>query len=89
MALGVQLLRTVDFHRQSNMIIVAVAFAVGLLPILIPGLYDRFPGDVRILLGSGVAMGAFVAALLNAVFHHLGTRSGDESQVHADAEPAR
>jgi uracil-xanthine permease len=77
MALGIQLLRKVDFHQQSNMVIAAVAFAVGLLPILIPGFYDQFPGDLRILLGSGVAMGAFVAAFLNFVFHHLGSRADD------------
>ena len=77
MVLGIQLLRKVDFHQQSNMVIAAVAFAVGLLPILIPGFYDKFPGDVRILLGSGVAMGAFVAAFLNFVFHHLGGRADD------------
>jgi xanthine/uracil permease len=74
LGLGIQLLRKVDFHQQSNMVIAAVALAVGLLPILIPGFYDQFPGDVRILLGSGVAMTAFTAAILNAVFHHLGTR---------------
>ncbi len=68
------MLRKVDFHQQSNMVIAAVALAVGLLPILIPGFYDQFPGDARILLGSGVAMGAFTAAFLNAVFHHLGAR---------------
>jgi xanthine/uracil permease len=75
LGLGIQLLRKVDFHQQSNMVIAAVALAVGLLPILIPGLYDQFPGDRRILLGSGVAMTAFTAAILNPVFHHLGGRS--------------
>jgi xanthine/uracil permease len=74
LGLGIQLLGKVDFHQQSNMVIAAVALAVGLLPILIPGFYDQFPGDARILLGSGVAMGAFTAAFLNAVFHHLGAR---------------
>ena len=54
--LGIQMLRKVDFHQQSNMVIAAIALAVGLLPILIPGLYDKFPADVRILLDSGVAM---------------------------------
>jgi xanthine/uracil permease len=76
LGLGIQLLRKVDFHQQSNMVIAAVALAVGLLPILIPGFYDQFPSDVRILLGSGVAMGAFVAAFLNVIFHHLGARHG-------------
>jgi xanthine/uracil permease len=77
MGLGIQLLRKVDFHQQSNMVIAAAALAVGLLPILIPGFYDKFPGDIRILLGSGVAMGAFVAVFLNFVFHHLGGQAPD------------
>ena len=55
--LGIQLLQKVDFHQQSNRVIAAVALAVGLLPILIPGFYDKFPADVRILLDSGVAVG--------------------------------
>lgn len=76
MVLGIQMLRKVDFHRQSNMVVAAIALAVGLLPILIPGFYDKFPTNVRILLGSGVAMGAFVAAFLNFVFHHLGRGRG-------------
>jgi xanthine/uracil permease len=89
LGLGIQLLRKVDFHQQSNMVIAAVALGVGLLPILIPGFYDKFPGDVRILLGSGVAMGAFVAALLNIVFHHLGAsrpdaRTADITEIRHD-----
>jgi len=98
LGLGIQMLRKVDFHQQSNMVIAAIALAVGLLPILIPGLYDQFPGDIRILLGSGVAMTAFTAAILNAVFHHLGSRSDsrpdditaikDDEQHTPAAQPA-
>jgi len=98
LGLGIQMLRKVDFHQQSNMVIAAIALAVGLLPILIPGLYDQFPGDLRILLGSGVAMTAFTAAILNAVFHHLGGRSDsrpdditaikDDEQHTPAAQPA-
>jgi hypothetical protein len=44
MALGIQLLRKVDFPQRSNMVIAAVAFAVGLLPILIPGFYGAVRG---------------------------------------------
>jgi uracil-xanthine permease len=69
--LGIQMLRRVDFNDHANMVIVATALAIGLLPILVPGVYDRFPPDVRVLLGSGVAMGAFVAAGMNILFHHL------------------
>jgi uric acid transporter len=80
--LGIQMLRRVDFNDHANMVIVATALAVGLLPIMVPGVYDQFPADTRVLLGSGVAMGAFVAAGMNILFHHLGRRD-------VPAEPPR
>lgn len=73
--LGIQMLRQVDFSDHTNVVICAVALAVGLLPILVPGIYDQFPANARILLDSGVAVGAFTAAVLNVVFHHLGRGS--------------
>ena len=89
MVLGIQMLRKVDFHRQSNMVIAAVALTIGLLPILIPGFYDQFPTNVRILLGSGVAMGAFVAAILNFIFHHIGRQDGfDDLAAESEGMPA-
>jgi uracil-xanthine permease len=69
--LGVQLLGRSDLGRHSNTFICAVALALGLLPILVPGVYAGFPPNVRILLESGVAVGAFVAVVLNLLFHHL------------------
>ncbi|MFI9151434.1 solute carrier family 23 protein [Streptomyces sp. NPDC053367] len=69
--LGVQLLGRCDLDRHSNTFICAVALALGLLPILVPGVYAGFPPNLRILLESGVAVGAFVAAVLNLLFHHI------------------
>ncbi|MFJ7958850.1 uracil-xanthine permease family protein [Streptomyces sp. NPDC096319] len=69
--LGVQMLGRADLDRHTSTFVVAVALALGLLPILVPGVYDGFPPNVRILLESGVAVGAFVAAVLNALFHHV------------------
>ncbi|MBT2469314.1 purine/pyrimidine permease [Streptomyces sp. ISL-66] len=69
--LGVQMLGRSDLDKHSNTFICAVALALGLLPILIPGVYAGFPPTARILLESGVAVGAFVAAFLNILFHHI------------------
>ncbi|MCT9093589.1 uracil-xanthine permease family protein [Streptomyces sp. ASQP_92] len=70
--LGVQMLARCDLDRHTNTFICAVALALGLLPILVPDVYQGFPSTVRILLESGVAVGAFVAAVLNVLFHHVG-----------------
>ncbi|MFF3341143.1 uracil-xanthine permease family protein [Streptomyces flavidovirens] len=92
--LGVQMLGRADLDRHTNTFICAVAIALGLLPILIPGVYGGFPPSVRILLESGVAVGAFVAAVLNILFHHVRPRltrkpppAAVPSQAQADAEP--
>jgi len=75
--LGVQMLRRVDLSDHANVFICATALALGLLPILVPGAYSHFPADARTVLSSGVAVGAFVAVLLNVVFHHLPWRRPD------------
>ncbi|WP_344494088.1 uracil-xanthine permease family protein [Streptomyces enissocaesilis] len=72
--LGVQMLGRADLDQHTNTFICAVAIALGLLPILIPGVYGGFAPGLRILLESGVAVGAFVAAVLNVLFHHVRPR---------------
>lgn len=69
--LGIQMLGRSDLDRHSNTFICAVALSLGLLPILVPGVYAGFPPNLRILLESGVAVGAFAAAVLNVLFHHV------------------
>ncbi|UQW99385.1 uracil-xanthine permease family protein [Streptomyces sp. RerS4] len=69
--LGVQMLGRSGLDQHTNTFVCAVALALGLLPILIPGVYAGFPPNLRILLESGVAVGAFVAAVLNVLFHHI------------------
>ncbi|MFD0366923.1 uracil-xanthine permease family protein [Streptomyces sp. NPDC059071] len=69
--LGIQMLGRSDLDRHTNTFVCAVALALGLLPILVPGVYAGFPPNLRILLESGVAVGAFVAAVLNVLFHHV------------------
>jgi len=69
--LGVQMLGRSDLDRHTSTFICAVALALGLLPILVPGVYGAFPANFRILLESGVAVGTFTAAVLNILFHHV------------------
>ncbi|MFF5637016.1 uracil-xanthine permease family protein [Streptomyces sp. NPDC012825] len=74
--LGIQMLGRSDLDGHTSTFVCAVALALGLLPILVPGVYGGFPPNVRILLESGVAVGAFVAAVLNVLFHHVRPRFG-------------
>ncbi|MEP7057496.1 MAG: solute carrier family 23 protein [Caldimonas sp.] len=70
--IGIDMLRKVDLHQRGNMFILAAALTMGLLPIVVPGLYSRFPATLQLVLGNGLAMGAITAILLNILFHHVG-----------------
>lgn len=79
--MGIDMLRKVDLRHHGNMYVVSVALAVGLLPILVPGVYSHFPKGLAGLLGNGVAMGAVTAALMNFFFHCVGRQD-----IAADAK---
>lgn len=66
---GIQILGQVDFGDTANVIIVAAALGVALLPTTVSGFYSQFPDAARQLLSSGVATGICVAVLLNILFH--------------------
>lgn len=89
-AMGFQMLRRVDFNDHRNTIIAAVALSAGLMPILVPGMYDQLAPNARILLGSGVAMTAFVGVIMNILFLHLGNRrteTGENPEADPSSEP--
>lgn len=87
--LGIQMLARVDFTQTGNLVTCTLALALGLLPVLIPGMYHSLPASVRGIVGSGVAMSALVAVLLNLLFHHTGQRTdaGCPQQGGAQAKP--
>lgn len=70
--MGIDMLRRCDLRNHSMMYIVAASLAIGLLPIVVPGIYQNVPSHLRLLMANGVAMGAITAAVLNFVFLHLG-----------------
>jgi uracil-xanthine permease len=83
--LGIQMLARVDFTQTGNLVTCTLALALGLLPVLIPGMYHRLPASVGGIIGSGVAMSALVAVLLNLLFHHTGRRGAGGSVPTAPA----
>ena len=72
--IGIEMLRRVDLHVPGNLFTLAVALSFGLLPILVPGLYGRFPPTLQIILGNGLAMGTAAAVIFNAIFNGAGAR---------------
>ncbi len=71
--MGIAILRRVDLHAQGNLFTLAIALSIGLMPIMVPGLFSKFPPNLQIILGNGLAMGTLAAVLSNIAFHHVGS----------------
>ena len=69
-AMGVDMLRKVDLREHGNLFTLAGGLTMGLLPILVPGLYSKFPFYLQMVLGNGLAAGTITAVILNVAFQH-------------------
>ncbi|RJL18490.1 uracil-xanthine permease family protein [Paracoccus siganidrum] len=67
--IGIDLLRRADLREHGAMFTLASGLAMGMLPILVPGIYSQFPQWSQMILGNGLAMGTITAAVVNAMFH--------------------
>jgi uracil-xanthine permease len=86
-AMGIDQLRKVDLHDHGNLFTLAAGLTMGLLPILVPGIYSKFPFYLSMILGNGLAAGTITAVLLNVAFQHTG-RDSEAAAAPADASPA-
>lgn len=81
-ASGIRTLARADLGDDSNIVIVAVSLAVGVVPVAAPDFYDVLPGSARIILDSGISTGCVTAVVLNLLFNHLGRqRRGDGGEA--------
>lgn len=86
-ASGIQTLVGAGLDKGDNILVVAVALAVGIVPITAPHFYHAFPETARIVLDSGISTGCVTAVLLNLVFNHLGRRRAEAGDAAAAAVP--
>ncbi|MEU9111495.1 nucleobase:cation symporter-2 family protein [Streptomyces sp. NPDC048483] len=69
-AVGIGILRRAALDEGDNLLIAAAALGAGMLPVVAPRLYHRFPEWWQLILGSPSTAALTVAFGLNAVFHH-------------------
>lgn len=79
-AVGIQTLHKVNFSGNHNLLIVAAALAVGLLPAFDPSVYSEFPKDFQVIFGSSITATVIVVFALNLVFNHWGSGGGGAVQ---------
>jgi xanthine permease len=84
-ASGIRTLSTVDYDGNSNLVIVAIALGMGIIPISVPDLYERFPSWFQVIFESGISATAITAVVLNVVFNIVGRSETDEAPIFAEA----
>ncbi len=83
-ASGIRTLSRVDFSGNANLVIVAFAIGMGIIPIAVPTFYDKFPEWFQVIFDSGITAAAITAVMLNIVFNIVGRSSHDEGPIFAE-----
>ncbi len=83
-ASGIRTLSRVDFSGNANIVIVAFAIGMGIIPIAVPTFYDQFPAWFTVVFDSGITAAAITAVLLNIVFNIVGRSGDDEGPIFAE-----
>ncbi|MCD1619346.1 uracil-xanthine permease family protein [Salipiger manganoxidans] len=79
--IGIHVLSRVDLRDHGAMFTLASGLAMGLMPILVPGVYSQFPHWSQMILGNGLAMGTITAALVNAMFQFNAPKPHDTGET--------
>lgn len=69
-AAGIRMLGKADLTDSNTMLIAACSITLGLGVTVMPNLFAAFPSSVRILLESGIVVGALTAVVLNILFNY-------------------
>jgi uric acid transporter len=84
-ASGIRALSKVDYDGNANLVIVALALGMGVLPIAVPKFYDEFPSWFGTIFESGICAAAVTAVLLNILFNVAGKKADEEGPIFAEA----
>jgi len=68
---GIEELGRARFEGTRNALLVAVSIGMGMLPTVLPTLFDRIPDVLKLLLGSSAVLCGFSAVTLNIFFNHF------------------
>jgi xanthine permease len=70
-SVGVRTLHRATFEGNNNLLVVAIAIGVGLLPTVAPSIYKNMPDDFQVIFGSSITSTVIVVFALNLFFNHL------------------
>jgi xanthine permease len=68
-AFGMQMLRTASLDNTSNIMIVSTGIALGMMPVVAPSIYSKFPEWFQTIFGTPLTATVIVAFLLNLLLN--------------------
>lgn len=83
-ASGIRTLSKVNYEGSANLVIVAIALGLGVIPIAVPTFYEQFPSWFQVIAESGISAAAIAAVLLNALFNIVGRAQEGEGPIFAE-----
>ncbi|MCT4716847.1 uracil-xanthine permease family protein [Enterobacteriaceae bacterium H18W14] len=66
--IGIDMIAREPLHTPGKTYALATGLVMGMLPILVPGLYQNFPSVVQMVFGNGMAAGTLTAIMVNSLF---------------------
>lgn len=85
---GIQMLSSVDFDKNSNMLVVACSIGVGLGVTIVPGILDHTPQFFKSIFSSGIVSASVVAIILNAFLNH-GEKNVTNIELSSENHPEK
>jgi xanthine permease len=70
-AVGIRTLGKIDFGMSHNLLIVAIALGVGMMPVVSPDIYEHLPSNLQVIFGSSITSTLLVVFVLNLLFNEL------------------
>lgn len=85
---GMQMLSSVDFDKNSNMLVVACSIGVGLGVTVVPDILDHTPEFFKSIFSSGIVSASVVAIILNAFLNH-GEKNVTNIEISSENDPEK
>jgi xanthine permease len=66
---GIRTLGKVDYQNNNNPMVVALTLGIGMLPVLVPQVFQQLPATAGMFLHSGITIGTAVAVIANLLLN--------------------